>query len=108
MLDGTWHQARSDSTLHRPSSLIIHDTAYIVTAHTGAPTQGDISPGTCPTTWTSSSRTSFSFDAFLVHFFDKNIHIVRHSFEVLSQELVLSFQVLLLFVVLKQRLFQLR
>ena len=40
--------------------------------------------------------------AFLVHFLDKNVYVVTHSFQIVSEEFVFSTKEFLLFVILKQ------
>ena len=42
--------------------------------------------------------------AFLVHFLDKNVYVVTHSFQIVSEKLVFSPQEFLLFVILNAKI----
>jgi len=106
----------ADATLNRPTILIQSYIARCVDislhAH-GAAGVGGATHGPRGTSRSSSSarvRTAQVplLQRLLIHFLDEHVDVIRHALQILSQQLVLGPQELLLLLIIRQRFENLR
>mmetsp|Transcript_22804 Transcript_22804/g.28235 ORF Transcript_22804/g.28235 Transcript_22804/m.28235 type:complete len:223 (-) Transcript_22804:592-1260(-) len=101
-------EADTDTALRRPTVLIKwHFSSHItLIAHRCGYVRAQIrsvgSPGLRASTDSAASPTLFH--RLLIHLFDQDVDVVGHAFEVLSQELIFSFEKLFLFFLIGERL----